>query len=413
MSRKDVLQKLKSTLDGLVQQTNVTKAEEKEDAESTRLALLLSGLGEISESLKSVQTGKDEMLNALAQFKVEVPDVIVPEIKVPTVNIPEIKIPDIHVPAPQVTVNVPKIELPVINVPEPKVTVNVEKSDPPIIPPFPAIEMPDKMTVEGEVSLKDINPKNPLPVQVIGEVGMSGGGARFNGVMKGVDSAGGAKSVLVDEGGRLQVDVAAGITLEAGDLEIGAVEIKNGSDDTRATVTGANALKVDGSAVTQPVSATDLDVRDLSNVTDSVSVYQISGAQWSTSASQSGTWTVQPGNTQNTTAWFVTRNFKTRSDTYTSTGNGTTVNVSTDPLESFSVQVKGTDAAATTWDVRLEGSLDGTNFTAILTHTNTTGDGVVLFSGTTDSPCLYFRSRCAGLVLGAATNIVVTILGNT
>jgi len=48
------------------------------------------------------------------------------------------------------------------------------------------------------------------------------------------------------------------VSLSTVDIEIGAVEIKNGTDDTRATVTGANALKVDGSAVTQPVSAASL-----------------------------------------------------------------------------------------------------------------------------------------------------------
>lgn len=46
------------------------------------------------------------------------------------------------------------------------------------------------------------------------------------------------------------------VTLTTGDIEIGAVELKNGTDDTRATVTAGNALKVDGSAVTQPVSGT-------------------------------------------------------------------------------------------------------------------------------------------------------------
>ena len=40
------------------------------------------------------------------------------------------------------------------------------------------------------------------------------------------------------------------------DIQIGAVELKNGTDDTRATITAGNALKVDGSAVTQPVSGT-------------------------------------------------------------------------------------------------------------------------------------------------------------
>ena len=101
----------------------------------------------------------------------------------------------------------------------------------------------------------------------------------------------------------------------------------------------------------------------------------------------------------------------TRSDTYTATGNGTTINVTANPLQSFTLQVKGTDAAATTWDVRLEGSLDNANFSTILTHTNATGDGAVLWAGAVLSPLLYFRSRCAGLVLGPATNIIATILG--
>lgn len=61
-------------------------------------------------------------------------------------------------------------------------------------------------------------------------------------------------------------------SINAGDIQIGAVEIKNGTDDTRATVTAANALKVDGSAVTQPVSATDLDIRNLVFATDKVDI---------------------------------------------------------------------------------------------------------------------------------------------
>lgn len=42
------------------------------------------------------------------------------------------------------------------------------------------------------------------------------------------------------------------------------------------------------------ISATDLDIRNLSSASDSVA------------ATQSGTWTVQPGNTANTTAWLIT-----------------------------------------------------------------------------------------------------------
>lgn len=103
--------------------------------------------------------------------------------------------------------------------------------------------------------------------------------------------------------------------------------------------------------------------------------------------------------------------FRTRSDTYTTTGNGTAVNATAYPLPLFGLQVKGTGAAATTWDIRLEGSMDNVNFTQILQHTNTIGDGLSQYSGSLFSPSLYFRSRCAGLVLGSATNVVVTILG--
>jgi hypothetical protein len=50
--------------------------------------------------------------------------------------------------------------------------------------------------------------------------------------------------------------------------------------DLSATAANATAIKVDNSAVTQPVSGT-------------------------VAATQSGTWTVQPGNTANTTAWLM------------------------------------------------------------------------------------------------------------
>ncbi len=53
------------------------------------------------------------------------------------------------------------------------------------------------------------------------------------------------------------------------------------------TAANGTAIKVDGSAVTQPVSLTS------TTITGTVA------------ATQSGTWTVQPGNTANTTAWKV------------------------------------------------------------------------------------------------------------
>lgn len=101
---------------------------------------------------------------------------------------------------------------------------------------------------------------------------------------------------------------------------------------------------------------------------------------------------------------------QSRSDTYTSTASGTTVDVSTNPTQYYAIQVKSTGSVASVWDMRLEGSLNNTDFSQILQHTNTTGDGVVLWT-TTPTPAMYFRSRCAGITLGLATNIIVTILG--
>ena len=107
--------------------------------------------------------------------------------------------------------------------------------------------------------------------------------------------------------------------------------------------------------------------------------------------------------------------YSTRSDTYTTTANGTTVDVSTKPCTKFSLQVKGTGAAATAWNIILEGSLDNTNFTQILQHSSANPygadtDGATVW--TTTGPFLYFRSRSAAtLTLGSATNVVATIVG--
>ena len=154
-------------------------------------------------------------------------------------------------------------------------------------------------------------------------------------------------------------------SLTAGALTIGAVNQGTG---------GSSAWKV---------SATDLDVRDFVFATDKV-------------------------DTSGSSAILTNSN---RADTYTGTGNGTTVTASSNPFKAYGIQIKGTGAAATTWDVRLEGSLNNSQFTQILQHTNTTGDGEVLFSGSLSAPSLYIRSRCAGLVLGGATNVVATIVG--
>lgn len=103
---------------------------------------------------------------------------------------------------------------------------------------------------------------------------------------------------------------------------------------------------------------------------------------------------------------------ETRSDTFTVAANGVTVDAHLAPVKYMAIQCKGTGAAPTAWSIVLEGSLDNTNFTTILTHANTSlSDGQTLYSGTTATPVLYFRSRLVSVTLGSATNIVCVILG--
>jgi hypothetical protein len=72
----------------------------------------------------------------------------------------------------------------------------------------------------------------------------------------------------------------------------------------------------------------------------------------------------------------------------------------------YAIQVKGEGAAATTWSVTLEGSLDGKNWTTLATHSAT--DGSTVFA--IDKPCLAVRATVGTLTLGSATAIDVYLL---
>ena len=93
--------------------------------------------------------------------------------------------------------------------------------------------------------------------------------------LEGYDAAGLEwRRIAVDASGRLTL---AALSVSA-DIQIGAVEIKNASSDDRATVSAAGALKVDGSAVTQPVSGTFWQATQPVSLADSVSVQQATAA---------------------------------------------------------------------------------------------------------------------------------------
>lgn len=99
-------------------------------------------------------------------------------------------------------------------------------------------------------------------------------------------------------------------------------------------------------------------------------------------------------------------------DTFTVAGAGAAIDASRHGVKSFALQVKGTGAVPTAWNVVLEGSMDNVNWTEILSHiSGEQADGATAWTGTNLNPCLYFRARCVSVTLGTATNIVARILG--
>jgi hypothetical protein len=118
-------------------------------------------------------------------------------------------------------------------------------------------------------------------------------------------------------------DNASSLTVDA---PVGTPVATRLSDGAAFLTTTGGRLSVDGSGVTQPVSGT-------------------------VAATQSGTWTVQPGNTANTTAWLVTGTGGTFPVTGTVTANaGTNLNTSALALDaSLTAPQHITDAAGDTY----------------------------------------------------------------
>jgi hypothetical protein len=95
-------------------------------------------------------------------------------------------------------------------------------------------------------------------------------------------------------------------------------------------------------------------------------------------------------------------------DTFTAAGNGVYVATAGSvtnlvPYQSFALQVVGTGATATAWDVVLEGSIDGVNYTTLIQHGTADGNGTTKWAS--DKIVEYVRTRCVSLTLGTATNI--------
>jgi hypothetical protein len=105
-------------------------------------------------------------------------------------------------------------------------------------------------------------------------------------------------------------------------------------------------------------------------------------------------------------------NWGTSVDTYTTaTSSGALVNTVRYPSRTYSIEVKSKGGVATAWTVVLEGSLDGVNFTPILTHSTADGDGTTKTTLANLFPMLFYHSRVTSLTLAPATSITVTIVG--
>lgn len=202
------------------------------------------------------------------------------------------------------------------------------------------------------------------------------------------------------------------------------VKLEFGADNTQTKVDGSNplpvvqtgALPAGGNAIGKLAANSGVDIGDVDVTSSALPTGASTEATLSALAGDLGD-SADAEAAGNGSLIAILKRVRTlltknsRSDTYTGTGNGTTVDVSTQGVSRYAVQVKGTGAAPTSWTVHVDVSVDGTNFQSLYTHTNSDpGDGGVKWGPVGHYPALYFRTRCSALVLGSATNIVVTVV---
>lgn len=83
-------------------------------------------------------------------------------------------------------------------------------------------------------------------------------------------------------------------------------------------------------------------------------------------------------------------------------------------LSKFSLEVSQNGGTGASWIINLEGSLDGINWTPILTHTNTDpGDAQIITTGAGGFPCLWRRLTVVSLSLGTNPNLTLKYEGTT
>lgn len=76
-----------------------------------------------------------------------------------------------------------------------------------------------------------------------------------------------------------------------------------------------------------------------------------------------------------------------------------------DVFRTFSLEVATPSGAITSWSVNVEGSLDGVNWTSLVTHSANIGSTVFAV----DKPCNFMRANVTALSLGTAPSVTVII----
>lgn len=102
--------------------------------------------------------------------------------------------------------------------------------------------------------------------------------------------------------------------------------------------------------------------------------------------------------------------FIVQTDSFAGTGIGTILDLSSSPMSNFSLQV-ASSGTPTVWTVNLEGSLDGSHYDTLVTHTNLVGLSGIITTSSAKGPVLYVRLRVTALTLLLAPSIQCIFVG--
>lgn len=174
----------------------------------------------------------------------------------------------------------------------------------------------DSVTIAGSITVSpDVNlhdgSANPITSQVSGsqralDVGVNVGGVQVD--PRAIRALTSSDVVTANQGGTWNINnisgtvsLPTGAATEAKQPALGTAGTASSDVITVQGIASMVALKVDGSAVTQPISGTV-------TVTQATAANLNATVTGTVAATQSGTWTVEPGNTPNTNPWLVTLN---------------------------------------------------------------------------------------------------------